>query len=411
MVARRGRRAKISGLDTLTSTITDAVKAASKASDSIETEVRNAVYGKSGLPVVFAAARKAVANTEPGNTDLAVFDEAMRGAMDGLADSSIPSNYDRMREVVMTAPSQLIWMAARQAAGDLFATMPAKAKGAGDGRLLGKMKSAAVRAAKTRLGRKDRIKTVEGAVKGVRYIAEGITRMTSEIVMTGAATHAATAAVFEVTIRNVRPEDLRDAVEEACIDLPRAARRHDDVVVGLVAALATMIAEDASNRRKYQTAARGAVELSQEEAAGQVFNMITGNAFQGAYVALVAGAYATSDGSDFESGYERALAKACGVDTHMNSQLPMGSIPDDAPPDIKMLPEDLYRRLSSAVMALFTSDEDIARQRRFNDAMDADYKAIAARREVKGIITMYEMAYRAGYKAAAATAGCGPGKE
>ena len=94
---------------------------------------------------------EAVADTEPGNIGLSVFDAAMRAARGAVIDSAIPSCYDRVRLSVESIPDRLVRVAARQAASDLYARMPVRDRSAGGGRLLGRMKTAAVRAAKARL--------------------------------------------------------------------------------------------------------------------------------------------------------------------------------------------------------------------------------------------------------------------
>ena len=414
MTGRRRQPKDGSFQDTLTLTIADAVEAAAEAADDAGVATYQTVPGKSGLRVVFMAAREAVAETEPGNIGSSVFDTALRAAVGAVTDSSIPSNYDRMRRAVMSIPDRLVRMAARQAANDLFAKMPAKAGKAGDGRLLRRMRAAAVRAAKVRLGRDDGIAAVRAATDGARDIADRTVQMTSEIVLIGAPVHAATAAVFGVAIQGVQPASLAEAIREACEDLPEVARRHDDLVVGFVAALSAMIAADAEYRRKYQTAVRGAEKLSLNEAADQIVNMITGNTFEAVYMALVAGAYATSDGSAFESGYGGALAGACGVNPRQSRQAWMGGIPDGIPPDVEDgIPEEVFQemhqRLSGTMEWLFASEAELARQRRFRDALNVDYKAAASGRRMGGIVYLYEVAYRAGYEGARATAAKEPG--
>ena len=411
MTGRRRQPKDGSFQDTLTLTIADAVEAATEAADDAGVATHQTVPGKSGLRAVFMAAREAVAETEPGNIGSSVFDTALRAAAGAVADSSIPSNYDRMRRAVMSIPDRLVRMAARQAANDLFAKMPAKARKAGGGSLQRRMRAAAVRAAKVRLGRDDGIAAVRAATDGARDIADRTVQMTSEIVLIGAPVHAATAAVFGVAIQGVQPASLAEAIREACEDLPKVARRHDDLVVGFVAALSAMIAADAEYRRKYQTAVRGAEKLSLNEAADQIVNMITDNTFEAVYMALVAGAYATSDGSAFESGYVGALAGACGVNPR---QAGMGGIPDGVPPDVEDgIPEEVFRelhqRLSGTMEWLFASEAELARQRRFKNALDVDYKAAASGRRMGGIVHLYEVAYRAGYEGARATAAKEPG--
>ena len=388
------------------------VEAASEAADDAGLVAYHAVSDRSGLGAVFAAAKAAVGGAGPGSVGPNVFDAALRAAEGAVADSSIPSSYGRMRGAIALIPGHLVRVAARHAAGDRLAKMPAKARTGGGGRLLGRMRTAAVRAAKTRLGRDDGMAAVRAATEEARAIAEGAIQLTSEIVMLGAPVHAATAAVFGAAIRGVPPGGLADAVEEACRDLPEMARRHDDTVVSFVAALSEMIAADAAYRRKYQTAVRGAEDLSRREAADQIFNMITGNTFEAVYMVLAAGAYATTDGSAFESGYEPALAAACGVDPGRTAPLAVSGgssspdIPDDIPEEVV---REMTRRLSGALQLVLGSEEDAARQRMFRDALEADYKAAASSRWMGGIISLYDTAYRAGYQGAGLAATREPG--
>lgn len=410
---RRGQPKEGDPPDPLTMTITDAVKTAAEAADEASVDVRRIIYGRSGLGAVFAAAMEAVADTEPGNIGLSVFDAAVRAAGGAVVGSAIPPCYDRVRRSVESVPDRLVRVAARQAASDLFAGMPVQDRPAGGGRLLGRMRTAAVRAAKARLGR-DGGAAVRAAAADAREIASMASEETSRMVLLGAPVHAATVAVFEVAIRGVPPDGLADAVEEACSDLPETARRHDGLVVGLVGALSTMIAADAARRRKYQTAVRRAEEISRNEAADRIVDEITGNTFGSIYMALVASAYANSDGSAFKSGYEGALAAACGVDP--NRVRWMGGMePGGPPPEVdgeEMTGEaylELQQRLASTIEWLFGYGEDPARRKRLMNAMEVDYKEAASSGRMAGIISLYEMAYRAGYEGAVGAAGEKPG--
>ena len=410
MTGRRRRQPKEGDPpDPLAMTIADAVKTAAEAADEAGVDVRRIISGRSGLGAVFAAAMEAVANTEPGDIGLSVFDAAVRAAGGSVAGSAIPPCYDRVRLTIESVPDRLVWVAARQAASDLFAGMPVQDRSAGGGRLLGRMRTAAVRAAKARLGRDDWT-AVRAAAADAREIASIASEETSRMVLLGAPVHAAAVAVFEVAIRGVPPDGLADAVEEACNDLPEVARRHDDLVVGLVGALSAMFAADATRRRKYQTAVRRAEEISRNEAADRIVDEITGNTFEAIYMALVASAYANSDGSAFKSGYEEALAAACGVDP--NSVRWMGGMaPGGPPPEVdgeEMSGEfylELQQRLTGAMEWMLGYGEDPARRKRFITAMEVDYKAAASSGRMIGIISLYEMAYRAGYEGAVGAAG------
>lgn len=401
MAGRRPRRIGDEH-DTLRDILSDAVEAASEAADDAGLVAYHVVPGRSGLGAVFAAAKAAVGGTEPGNVGPGVFDAALRAAEGAVADSSIPVGYDRMRGAIASIPDHLVRVAARHAAGNRLAGMPAKARTGGGGRLLGRMRTAAIRAAKTRLGRDDGMAAVRAATEEARAIAEGTIQMTSEIVVLGAPVHAATAAVFGAAIRGIPPGGLADAVEDTCRDLPEMARRHDDTIVSFVTALSEMIAADAAYRRKYQTAVRGAEDLSKREAADQILNMITGNTFEAVYMVLVAGAYATDDGFAFESGYKEALAAACGVDPGRMAPAavsggPSHDIPEGIPEEVV---REMTQRLSGALQLVLGSEEDAARQSMFRDALEVDYKAAASGRWMGGIISLYGMAYRAGYEGA-----------
>ena len=408
MTGRRPRPKDGNQYDPLTLTLTDAVEAASEAADEASLVALGTISGRSGIGTVFEAAMAAVAGTKPGKIGPGVFDAALRAANDALADSSIPANYDRVRRAVTTIPDRLVRVAARQAAADLFAGMPAKDRAAGGGRLLDRMRTAAIRAARTRLERDEYIPAVRAAAEGARGIADGATRMTSDIITAGAPVHAATAAVFGVAIRGVPPGRLADAVEKACRDLPGTARRHDDLVTGFVRALSGMIAADAAYRRKYQTAARGAEKMARNEAATQMVNMIIEGAFEAVYMALVVGAYATSEESYFGPDYGSALAGACGLDPRRYQPVGPGGAPDaikDIPDDIPVeVLQELHQKLSATMAWVTGSEEDLARQRMFRSAQEVDYKRAASLPVMQGIISLYGAAYQEGYGGAASAA-------
>lgn len=405
MTGRRRSQYKGDGPpDPLAMTIADAVKSAIEAADEASADVHRIVSGRSCLGAVFAAAMDAVADTEPRNIGPSVFDAAMGAARGAVIDSAIPFCYDRVRLSVKSIPDRVVQTAARQAASDLFARIPIRDRSAGDGRPLGKMKIVAVRAAKAHLKRDDGV-ALRAAAADAQGIADVAVEATSKMVLIGVPVLAATVAVFEVAIRGVQPYGLGDAIEEACRNLPEMARRHDDRIVGLVGALSTMIADDAYYRRKYQTAVRGAEKLSRDEATDRIVDDMISNTFEAVYMALVSSAYANSDGSIFESGYEEALAAACGIDPNRVRWM-SGMAPDDPPPrvDGKEIPQEAYlelqQRLVSTMEWLFGYGENPISRKRFMNAMDVDYKAAASSGHLNGIISLYEMAYRAGYEGA-----------
>lgn len=395
--------------DPLFMTIADAVKTATEAADEVNVDLRRIISGKSCLGAVFAAAMDAVADTEPGNIGPSVFDAAMRAAEGAVTGSAIPFHYNLVRRSVESVPDRLVRVAARQAASDLFADIPVQDRSTGDGRLLGRMRSAAVRAAKAHLKR-DGGAVLRAAAADAREIADVSVEAVSKMVLVGASVHAATVALFEVAIRQVPPYRLADAVEEACRELPEMAHRHDDLIVSLVGALAMMIANDAAYRQKYQTAVRGAEKLSRDEAADRIVDEITGNTFEAVYMALVLSAYANSDGTVFESGYEDALAAACGVDTNHVQWMRGMELGDTSPgvdgEDISQ--EDyleMQQKLAKTMEWLFGHGEDQDRRKRFMIATDVDYKAAVSGGWMAGMISLYEIAYRAGYEGAGGTVG------
>ena len=102
------------------------------------------------------------------------------------------------------------------------------------------------------------------------------------------------------------------------------------------------------------------------------------------------------------------------MNPRQSRQAGMGGIPDGIPPDVEDgIPEEvfqeLHQRLSGTMEWLFASEAELARQRRFKNALDVDYKAAASGRRMGGIVHLYEVAYRAGYEGARATAAKEPG--
>ena len=432
MARRRKFQSKKDGPpDPFAMIIADAVESAAEAADEAGADIRRIINGKSGLGAVFTAAMDAVADTEPGNMGRSVFDAAMRAAAGAVDSSAISSGYDRVRLSVQSIPDRLVRAAGQWAASDLFADISIQDKSGDGGRLLDRMKVAAVQAAKTRLEQDDAATTVQAAAADTQVIANIASGSTSQMVMIGAPVHAAAVAVFEVAIRGVPPDDLADAIKEVCNDLPEMARRHDDLIVNLVAALSIVIAGDTIYRRKYQTAVRGAEKISRNEAADRIVDEIVGNTFEAVYMALVSSAYANSDRSAFESCHDEALAAACGVDIDHNKQrlnmltadlqlaaacgvdmdhnqrmvAGMMAASGISPGGNEEAYPDLQQNLAEIMGVLLSDEEDPARRKMFMNAMDVDYKAAVSSGQIDGIISLYDMAYRAGYEGAGAVVG------
>ena len=408
MARRRKFQSKKDGPpDPLAMIIADAVDSAAEAADEAGADIRRIINGKSGLGAVFTAAMDAVADTEPGNMGRSVFDAAMRAAVGAVDSSAISSGYDRVRLSVQSIPDRLVRAAGQWAASDLFADISIQDKSGDGGRLLDRMKVAAVQAAKTRLEQEDAATTVQAAAADTQVIANIASGSTSQMVMIGAPVHAAAVAVFEVAIRGVPPDDLADAIKEVCNDMPEMARRHDDLIVNLVAALSIVIAGDTIYRRKYQTAVRGAEKISRNEAADRIVDEIVGNTFAAVYMALVSSAYANSDRSAFESCHDEALAAACGVDMDHNRRMVAGVMAASgiSPGGNEEAYLDLQQNLAEIMGGLLSDEGDPARRKMFMNAMDVDYKAAVSSGQIDGIISLYDMAYRAGYEGAGAVVG------
>ena len=392
--------------DPLAAIVFDAVESATEAADEAGADIRQIINGEEGLGAVFAAALDAVADTEPRNIGMSVFDAAMRAAMDAVSGSTIPSVYDRVRISVESIPDRLVRAAGQRAASDLFADMAMQDRSVDGERLQDSMRAAAVQAAKTRLERDDATETVQAAAADVRDMAGADYENISRSVMIGAPVHAATVAVFEVAVRGVLPDDLDYAVEEACNDLPEMARRHGDLIVTLVGALSIIIADETEYTQRYQDAVRSAEEISRNEAVDRIAEEISGSTFESVYTALVASAYANSDGSAFESGYEETLAAAFGTDFDRGQQEAADWIASAGPlPGMDTENPDLQMRLTNTIKMLLDYTGDPGRQRLFINAMEADYRAAASSGQIDGLISLYDMAYRAGYEAAGIAAG------
>lgn len=392
----------------LTLTIDDAVTAADMVSSSIESAAQSIAYRQSGLPFVFKASQEAVAKIKPVNINHRTFDAALEAARVAMEDSDIPSTYKKMHKIIMSIPDYLVSMAAKHAANDLFTSMPVKARTSDGGRLLEDMKDAAIKTARVHIRRDECIPQLQAATHDAEKIAAITVLMTAEIVQTGVSAHAATAAVFGAAIQKVPPNRLTRAIEKACADLPKLARRHSGIL-GLVTEISTTILNDAIYRRKYQTAISGAEKLSRKDATVQVCNMIIGNTFEAVYMTLITGIYAISDKSTFESGYEEALAAACGIKSFDTQQATMGDTSDDPTSNLENIPpevlQELYQKLSNKLGYVLGSEENPASRRLYTNALEVDYEAYASSDGSNNIISLYEIAYRAGYKGAGAAAG------
>ena len=296
-------------------------------------------------------------------------------------------------------------MAARQAAGDALSKTRSVRKGAPDSAT-----EAAVVAVKTRMRRKDGRLAVGAAAMAARSLADIACGTASGVALMGVPVHAATTAVFEVGIRGAGRHDLQHRIRETCNRLPELARPLGDLGVSMTAALCEMILSATENRRLYRTAVKNAEEACIEETINRIVGMIDENTFEVVYGALAACAHTASGGRAFKSGYEEALAKACGVGTP-------GTIPDRlSPDDIKDILKDVSPEIASQVCEsdlqdfflqmrakrdmLLGSVDDTAGRKRLGLARGVDYKKTAADTALAEIISMYRMAYDAGYERA-----------
>ena len=93
---------------------------------------------RSRISPVFAAAREAVTGERPGKISQRLFDTAGHAAAKAMEDSARPIEYELMADGILGIPDHAIWMAARQAAGDLFYRLPAEKRERRGERLLKK---------------------------------------------------------------------------------------------------------------------------------------------------------------------------------------------------------------------------------------------------------------------------------
>ena len=394
--------------------LTDAVASASDAAGEAALASKDAVSGRGGIRSVFTASRKAVAGAKPGDMSRNVFDAAFDAAERTLDESVVPSAYERMHEIILSLPDRVVWMAARQAAGDVLYAMPAGERRAAGDHLLDMMREAASDASGARLEKEDGERAVRAASKAARDLADDSCDEVSEVNSTGVSAHAATVAVFEVGIRGTPPDTMADALEETCRDLPESARRHDDMTAAMVVALSTVVAVEAAGQTRYQTAVRVAEKVCRKEAAERILETISEKTFVIIYGALAACAHSVSNGRVFESGYEAALAAACGVDPPE----PQDAAPELSPQDVdkilrtivpdimgqmpKSVLQEIYQKMPADVLLSGFEEDD--EQKTFDEAVSIDYKGAAADPEMADIISLYEMAYGAGCEGAAAVA-------
>ena len=408
---RRGSGSSRAALERL---LADMVESSNDAAVKAELASDGIVSGRGGLQDVFAASLKAVADAGPGDMSRNAFDAAMDAAENALDESVIPSAYEPMSEIIASMPDRIIRIAARQAAGDVFYGMAPRArKAAGDG-LLSLMEEAADDASRARLGKVDGKRAVRDAGKTCEEMGDFVREMVSDAVSTGVSVHAATVAMFDVGIRGTAPGDLADAVEETCRDIPESARRHDDILVSMVVALSTVVSAEVAGRRSYQTAVRAAERTCRNASVERILETIHWKTFEAIYGALVACAYSVSSRRAFESGYEDALAVACGVDPDDDSGDMPGLSPEDmdrllrsiAPNIMGQIPKSVLQQVYQKMPAdmLLPGFEEGEEQRLLAEAAGIDYREAAADPALADTTSLYRMAYDAGHEGAAAVA-------
>ena len=408
--------------EALVSALEDAVDAGIIVSKHARVMTHHPTKTRSRISPVFAAAREAVAGERPGKISQRVFDTASHAAAKAMEDSARPIEYELMADGILGIPDHAIWMAARQAAGDLFHRLPAEKRERRGERLLKKARKAAVTAARVRLRRDkdqrfrrytnkardylegDKAAEFRAAVKSTQDIAERTIGAIAMTVYLGTIIHAATAAAFGAAIRDVPRAELAGAVEKACEDLPEVARRNDEVTGSAVASLAEAIYGDAARRRKAGAAVSGAEKLLQDGVVTQISDIVYESSFEAAYGALAACAYAVSRKSAFRAGYEAALAKACGAEPSGSADVIVRVMLENHGGDaISAAPgeffQELYQRLTNTTEQA-PSPEVETRRSVFRAALEIDYEAAASDDGMEAIISLYKAAYRAGARAA-----------
>ena len=389
--------------------LSGAVASAAEVADGVRTVSDGIISGRDGLRTSFEAALKTVSDAKPGDMTRNAFDGALEAAQAALEGSALSSAMERMHRAIADAPHYAVRMAARQAAGDALSKARSVRKGAPDAAT-----EAAVKAAEARVRREDGRLAVGAAATAAGGLADTACGTAAGVVLMGVPVHAAAAAVFEVGIRDTPPGRLADRVREACRDLPESARRHDEMTVAIVVALSTAMAMNAAGRKKYRTAVQAAEKVCRDEAADRILGTMSGLTFEAVYGALIAGACAVSGRRVFDSWYEEALAAAFGMDppgTRTGASVTVS--PDEigrllraVTPDIhgqvsKAVLEDICQEMSVDLEWMLDSGEGENDRRRFGDAMATDYAGMSADPAMAGIISLYRMAYDAGYEGAA----------
>ena len=392
--------------------VADAVDASLHVANGASTSAYGLLTNQqSGVRTVFTASLKAVAGAKPGGMDAAAFKAALRAAVRAIDESCIPEVYERLRLSVESIPHGLVLMAARQAAGDAWTNAGLGRRG---GDPLARMDDAAVKAAEDRMLLDDGVSTEEATVKAARRLAGAAVGLTTNVVKTAVPMHAAAVAMFEVGIRGAGRRDLPRRMRDTCDEMPELARPLGDQGVSMIAALSHMLLAAAENRRMYRTAVQSAEDACVKETIDRIVGMVDENAFEAAYGALAACAHAASGGRAFKSGYEEALAKACGVGTAgmapdgLSSDAMRGMLKDVSPGMAGRVREsdlqDFILQMCGKMDVLFGSAEEAPVRKRLGLARGVDYKKVAADPDMVGILSAYKMAYDAGYEGAAAAA-------
>ena len=387
--------------------VADAVEMSTDITNAATTPAHGLLSNKqSGIRTVFSASLKAVAGSKSG-MDAATFKAALRATVAAMDRSSIPDVYERMRISIESVPEGLVGMAARQAAGDAQTHMGLERRGKN---LLARIDDAAIKAAEDRMLLNDGILAKEAAVKAARQLAEDAVVLTKKVVKTAVPLHAAAVAVFEVGIRGAGSHDLQPRIQETCDQMPELARPLGDLGMSMTVALANMLLQATDGRRLYRTAVKSAENACVEETLNRIVGMVDENTFEAVYGALAACAHTASGGRAFKSGYGKALTKACGVGVPQRlSPEAIQDILKDAPPEIaSQIQEsdlqDFFLQLQDKRDMLLGSADNAARRKHLGLARGVNYKKIAADPALAGMISMYKMAYDAGYEGAGAAA-------
>ena len=403
-----GRRGESERRD-LERILSGAVESATEVADGVRTVSGGILSGRNGLRTSFVAALNTVSDVKPGDMSRNAFDGALEAAQAALERSAAASSIEHMHKAIADMPNYAIRMAARQGAGAALSKARSVHKGAPNSAM-----DAAIKAAEASVRRKDGRRAVRAAARVARSLADIACGTAYGVVLMGVPVHAATAAVFEVGIRDTPPGQLADRVRETCRDLPESARRHDEMTVAIVVALSTAMAMDAASRKKYRTAVQAAGKTCMDEAADRILGTMSGLTFETVYGVLIACACTISGRNVFDSWYEEALAAAFGMDSPRAGKGVSVKIPPDeiekllraVTPDIhgqisKTMLEGICQDMSVDLAWMQDSGEDENSRRWFDDAMGMDYVGMSTDPAMADIISLYRMAYDAGYEGAA----------